>query len=72
MLFDSIVRMGKGRVGYLLSMGIQSVRIRKRLVISLMSFVALSDHSQRVSTVNNAGKCNYSESNYSFDLWLRG
>lgn len=52
-------------------MGIQSVKIRKRLVISLMSFVALSDHSQRVSTVNNGGKCNYSESNYSFQLCLK-
>lgn len=52
-------------------MGIQSVEIREQLVISLMSFVALSDHSQRVSTVNNGGKCHYSESNYSFMLCLK-
>ena len=51
-------------------MGIQSVKTRKCLVISLMSFVALSDHSRRVSAVNNGGKCNYSESNYSFGLHL--
>lgn len=51
-------------VGCLSSTGIQSVKIRKHLVISLMSFVALSDHSQGVSTVNNGVKCNYRESNY--------
>ncbi len=47
------------------------MKIRKRLVISLMSFVALSDHSKKVSTVNNGGKCNYSESNYSFELCVK-
>lgn len=51
-------------VGCLLSTGIQSVKIRKHLVISLMSFVALSDHSQGVPSVNNGANCNYHESNY--------
>lgn len=52
-------------------MGIQSDKIRKHLVVSLMSSAALSDHSEGVSTVNSGGKCNYSESNYSFELCLK-
>lgn len=55
--------------GYLLSKGFQSVKMRMCLVISLVRFVALSDHSQRAS-VNNCEKCNYSESNYTFKLCL--
>lgn len=58
---------GRGR-GCLFSTGSRSVKIRKHLVILLMSFVALSDHTQRASTVNNGGKCNYSQSNYSSQL----
>lgn len=50
--------------------GNRSVKITKHLVISLMSFVALSDHTWRVSTVNGEN-CNYSQSNYSFQFYLK-
>lgn len=53
------------------STGTRSVKIREHLVILLMSFVALSDHTRRASTVNNGGKCNYSQSNYSLQLCLK-
>lgn len=53
------------------STGTRSVKIRKHLVILLMSFVALSDHTRRASAVNNGGKCNYSQSNYSLQLCLK-
>lgn len=62
-----VVEGGRGR-GCLFSAGTRSVKIRRHLVILLMSFVALSDHTQRASTVNNGGKCNYSQSNYSSQL----
>ena len=44
--------------------GLRSVKIQVFLVISLMSFAALSDNTKGVSTVNNGGKLYYSESNY--------
>lgn len=63
---DSVVRMrGEDKGDVCFSTGTRSVKIRKHLVILLMSFVALSDHTRRASTVNNGGKCNYSQSNYS-------
>lgn len=48
--------------------GVGSVKITKHSVNSLMSFVALSDQTARVSTVNNGEKYSRSRINYSSHL----